>query len=157
MSSRTSATTSWSCSCNSVSTWDPMKPVAPVSATFILIASLKTIRSSACSSIHRTRELIKRTLELSFEALARTAGLLLDDQLALHERVDRAVVGVRAGSRRADSRRRAWVHGPGVEAVAVIGRHRMRGAVVVRHLDASTALDPQGCGRELEVVDCDRR
>jgi len=34
-SSGTSAVTSCPCSCNSASTWDPMKPVAPVSATFM--------------------------------------------------------------------------------------------------------------------------
>src|SRR5271165_2963627 len=33
---RTSAVTSWPCSCNSVSMCDPMKPVEPVSVTFIM-------------------------------------------------------------------------------------------------------------------------
>jgi hypothetical protein len=36
VSSRTSATTSWPCSCSSVSTCDPMNPVAPVSATLVV-------------------------------------------------------------------------------------------------------------------------
>src|SRR6266567_7732 len=35
-SSRTSAVTSWPCSCSSVSMCDPMKPVEPVSVTFII-------------------------------------------------------------------------------------------------------------------------
>src|SRR3954449_7628267 len=34
-SPRTSAVTSWPCSCSSVSTWDPTNPVAPVSVTFM--------------------------------------------------------------------------------------------------------------------------
>ena len=43
-SSRTSAVTSWPWSCNSASTWDPMKPVAPVSATFMVGSSLRVLR-----------------------------------------------------------------------------------------------------------------
>src|SRR3954468_19086830 len=78
------------------------------------------------------------------------------DERPVHERMDRAVIGVAPGLRGGQLAGLPGSDRPRVEAVPVVGGGRVSGAVVVRDADGGAVTDRERGGAESEVVDLDR-